>query len=63
MYGIAGAKHTPGQPDMNSKADRLVTSKLSKALKASSKGKAGQRPLRNVDSKYRHKEAEYGREI
>lgn len=33
MYGYAGAKHAPGMPDINSKASRLATYKLSAGMK------------------------------
>ena len=49
MYGQAGHKHTPGMP--------YLSSRDAKEKRQEPRGVAGQRPLRNVDSKRRHKEA------
>lgn len=53
MYGLAGAKHTPGMPDMNRQIQRMTGDFTSSPHR---KGKAGQLTLGNVDSKQRHKD-------
>lgn len=54
MYGLAGFKHTPGMPDMNSKIQRLGYEQRSTRYR---KGTAGQRPVGGLDSKQRYKDA------
>lgn len=58
MYGLAGYRHTPGMPylsALDAQANRRTAAKAAK-------GKAGQRPLRNKDSKerYKDKKAKHG---
>lgn len=48
MYGLAGAKHTPGMPYLSAFDVKEVRQKP--------KGSAGQRPLRNKESKSRWKD-------
>lgn len=54
MYGLAGYKHTSGMPDMNGKIDKLTHDMAIR--NPAIKGKAGQRPLRNLESKQRYKD-------
>jgi hypothetical protein len=51
MYGAAGWTHTPGVPGIGAKLKQKAN------IGIPAKGAAGQRPTRNQDSKYRHKEA------